>query len=223
MTRSNFDYELEQLNTELIKMGAAVEDSITSSITAFKNRDYALAKKVMENDRVINDMKRNIESKCLSLILRQQPVAKDLRTVTAALKIVTDMERIGDHAGDISEIVLRLKDENSFNAVMHIPKPAELARYMVSNALSAYINRDTEFAKKIIKIDDETDSLFGKVVLEISQILKTSSEEDLQSINSAIDLLMIAKYFEKIGDHAENICDRVLFKCTGEYKNARMI
>ncbi len=223
MTRSNFDYELEQLNTELIKMGAAVEDSITSSITAFKNRDYALAKKVMENDRVINDMKRNIESKCLSLILRQQPVAKDLRTVTAALKIVTDMERIGDHAGDISEIVLRLKDENSFNTVMHIPKLAELARYMVSNALSAYINRDTEFAKKIIKIDDETDSLFGKVVLEISQILKTSSEEDLQSINSAIDLLMIAKYFEKIGDHAENICDRVQFKCTGEYKNARMI
>lgn len=223
MTRSNFDNELEQLNTDLIKMGAVVEEAISNSIKAFKNLDYALAKKVIENDRVIDDMEKGIESRCLSLILRQQPVARDLRMVSSALKIVSDMERIGDHAGDISEIVLRLKEDSGYVTIEHISEMAELSKSMVYNAIHAFVNEDAQEAHNVIKNDDEIDALFSKVVNEIAEMLKNSHMEDKRVINTGIDFLMIAKYFEKIGDHAENICDWVEFNCTGEYKNLKML
>lgn len=223
MPRILFENELEQLNIELIKMGALIEEAIENSITAFKNKDCVLAKNVIKKDRAIDDCKKLIEGKCLSLILRQQPVAKDLRTVSSALKMVTDMERIGDHASDISEIVLRLKGEHPYTIVEHIPEMAEVSKKMVHNAISSFVDGDVNKAKEIIKDDDRVDELFGKAVKEVAKILKNLAESDIHKIDMSIDFLMIAKYLEKIGDHAENICEWIEFNETGEYKNSKMI
>lgn len=223
MPRMLFENELEQLNVELIKMGALIEEAIENSINAFKNKDYTLAKDVIKKDRAIDDSKKFIEGKCLSLILRQQPVAKDLRAVSSALKMVTDMERIGDHASDISEIVLRLKEEHPYTIVEHIPEMADISKNMVHNSVSSFVNGDIHKAKEVIKNDDKVDELFRKAVKEVAEILKSTTETDTDKIDMSIDFLMIAKYLEKIGDHAENICEWIEFNETGEYKNSKMI
>ncbi len=219
MVRRNFETCLEQLNTELIKMGAIVEQAINTSIAAFKNRDIVTARDVIEKDRIIDDMEKDIESKCLSLILKQQPVAGDLRVVSTALKIVTDMERIGDHASDIAELVLDMEDEYNYDIVEHIPPMAESAVSMVHEAVEAFVERDTEKAAVIKAKDDIVDDLFEKVKKDIANILLNEPEKGNMSIN----FLMIAKYFERIGDHAENICDWIEFSQTGDYKNDKLL
>lgn len=217
--RVSFEHELEQLNVELIKMGALVEQAIEKSIEALKNRDYKLAEHIIEKDRVIDDMEKHIESKCLSLILRQQPVARDLRSVSTALKMVTDIERIGDHASDISELILRIKDDHIFNFVAHIPEMAEVSVKMVHDAIDAFVSGDLERAREVAKQDDLVDELFNKVKNEVADILAEGSDK----IDLCIDFLMIAKYLERIGDHAENICEWIEFSETGEYKNQRIL
>ncbi len=217
--RPAFEHELEQLNIELIKMGALIEQAIENSVVALKNKDASIAKSTIEKDRVIDDMEKLIESKCLSIILRQQPVAKDLRIVSTALKMVTDMERIGDHAADISELVLRLDGNYAFNIVEHIPAMADVVIRMLHEAITAFIKGDVKAAIEIEKQDDEVDELFNKVKTEVVEMLKESSE----NIDMCIDFLMIAKYFERIGDHAENICEWTEFSETGEYKNQRIL
>ena len=217
--RPAFEGELEQLNVELIKMGALIEQAIENSIIAFKNKDTLKAKNTIEKDRVIDDMEKLIESKCLSIILKQQPVAKDLRIVSTALKMVTDMERIGDHASDISELVLRLDGDYAYNVVEHIPAMADLVIKMLHNSITAFIKCDVKKAMEVAKLDDEVDELFNKVKNEVVSILKSSTD----NIDMCIDFLMIAKYFEKIGDHAENICEWTEFLETGEQKHKRIL
>lgn len=217
--RPAFESELEQLNIELIKMGALIEQAIESSVSALKNNDALVAKQIIEKDRVIDDMEKLIESKCLSIILRQQPVAKDLRIVSTALKMVTDMERIGDQASDISELVLRLDGNYTYNIVEHIPNMADVVIKMLHEAINAFIKADVKSALEIKKRDDEVDELFNKVKNEVVEMIKSQSVD----IDTCIDFLMIAKYFEKIGDHAENICEWTEFLETGEYKNSRML
>lgn len=217
--RLNFQNQIEKLNVELIKMGALIEEAIENVIIAFKNKDHELAREIIAKDREIDDMEKNIESHCLSLILRQQPVAKDLRIVSTALKMVTDMERIGDHAADISELVLRINADHIFEIVEHIPEMASLSKTMVKGAIEAFVKGDTKLTKKIIKMDDEVDALFCKVKEEVIEILRKPN--DLSDM--CVDFLMIAKYFERIGDHAENICEWVEFNETGEYKNSRIL
>lgn len=219
MVRRNFEACLEQLNTELIKMGAIVEQAINSSIAAFKSRDITAAREVIEKDRVIDDMEKDIESKCLSLILKQQPVARDLRVVSTALKIVTDMERIGDHASDIAELVLDMDNNYNYDIVKHIPPMAESAVSMVHEAIAAFVDGDAKKAAEIKAKDDIVDDLFEKVKKDIANILLTEPEKGNMSIN----FLMIAKYFERIGDHAENICDWIEFSETGDYKNDKLL
>lgn len=219
MTRQSFDKEMEHLHTELIKMSALVENAIEMSIKALKNQDYFLAEKIIDHDRDIDEMEKLIERKCLELILRQQPVARDLRMVSTALKMVTDLERVGDHASDISEVVIRMKKDNDFRIIEHLPEMAKEAGQMVHNAVSAFVNEDVEQAKRVIANDDVVDELFNKVKDEVAQWLRKSSDNSDQMI----DLLLIAKYFERIGDHAENICEWVEFRETGEYKELRML
>ncbi len=219
MPRKTFEASLEDLNIELIKMGACVENAINSAITAFKNHDEKLAKEIIDQDRVIDDMEKDIESKCLSLILRQQPVACDLRIVSTALKMVTDMERIGDQAADIAELVLDFCDELSYTAIEHIPAMAEVAVSMVHGAIAAFVNHNINAAKEIIKRDDTVDDLFEKVKQEVSKNLQA----DIKNCDMDINFLMIAKYLERIGDHAENICEWIEFAETGEYKNGRLL
>ena len=219
MSRIGFQQEIEKLNVELIKMGGLIENAIENVITAFKNQDHNLAKEIIKKDREIDNMEKLIESHCLSLILRQQPVAKDLRIVSTALKMVTDMERIGDHASDIASIVLQIDAEHIFEIVEHIPEMAMYSKKMVKGAIESFVKSDIELAKEIKEIDDKVDDLFKKVKKEVIDMLKKSND----SSDMCIDFLMIAKYFERIGDHAENICEWVEFNETGEYKNSRIL
>lgn len=219
MVRVKFEASLEQLNVELIKMGAIVEQAVNSAIDALKNKNKVLAGEVIEKDRIIDDMEKDIEAKCLSLILKQQPVACDLRVVSTALKVVTDMERIGDHASDIAELVLSFSDIYSYDVIEHIPLMAEEAVSMVQEAVSAFVEKDAARAAEIRKKDDVIDELFEKVKADIARVLLSMPEKSNMSIN----FLMIAKYFEKIGDHAENICDWTEFSETGDYKNEKLL
>lgn len=216
--RSTFDHELELLNLDLIKMGSMAEEAIEASITAFKSQDAHLARKVMEGDIQIDDMEKQIEAKCLSLIVRQQPVAGDLRKISTALKMITDIERIGDNAADIAELTVSITGEHIFSIVKHIPKMAEIAVMMVHESISAYVNGDLAKAKKIIDTDDEVDELFCNVKDDLSVILKNGEDTHKNSI----DFLMIAKYLERIADHAVNICEWVEFSKTGTHKSQRV-
>ncbi len=219
--RSNFDNELEQLNVELIKMGALVEEAIKNSIAAFKNQDPEGAKAVIQDDRAVDDIEKTIESRCLSLLLRQQPVARDLRAISTALKMITDMERIGDNAADIAELSLRITGEHIYTMVEHIPNMASVAISMVHDSISSFVHNDLDLAHKTIQRDDEVDSLFNKVKQELIVFLKRANDDE--DPDRAIDFLMIAKYLERIADHAVNICEWVEFYKTGEHKHTRIL
>ena len=208
--RPTFEEALTQLNVELIKMGATVEKSIMDAVEAFKNHDEKLAKDIVAKD---------IEAQCLSLILRQQPVAGDLRVVSTALKMVTDMERIGDQASDIAELIPHLGEGDTYDACSHIPAMAQVALEMVHGAINAFVEGDVQKAKEIINKDDIVDDYFDKVKNEVADLLR----EKTGSVDVILNFLMIAKYFERIGDHAENICEWVEFSKTGEYKDERII
>ena len=219
MMRRVFDEQLDKLNIDLTKMGHLVEVSIENMIDAFKHHDKALAKEIIENDRLINDMERSIESRAFSLILRQQPIASDLRNVTSALKIVTDLERIGDQAADIAEIIYHFEGKHAYRTVEHIPTMAKKAKIMVHEAIDAFIKKDLTTAQMVKDMDDEIDSLFEEVKQEVIEILKENSEK----VDYCIDFLMIAKYLERVGDPAVNICEWLEFNQTGTVNQHRLI
>ncbi|GLB30222.1 phosphate transport system regulatory protein PhoU [Lacrimispora amygdalina] len=218
-TRVNYEHELNLLNDDIKEMGRLVENSIEQCFIAFEDQDFEKAEDIIKGDRTINDLERSIEARCLSLILRQQPVAGDLRVVSSALKVVTDLERIGDHASDIAELILRIKGEHVYHVVRHIPSMAAAAREMVRSSIEAFIKQDLDTAKEIEKQDDVVDELFGKVKVDVVDLLKQSTEH----IDQCIDLLMIAKYLERIGDHAVNVCEWTEFSKTGALKNVRIL
>lgn len=217
--RVSFDQELKELNEELIEMGRQVVDTIGQTFTAFEKNDQVLAGKIIQNDRVINDMERSIEARCLSLMLRQQPVAKDLRHISMALKVVTDLERIGDHAADIAELVLHLDDKKSEQMITVFPEMVASVKEMLGSAIQAFISQNILEAKKVEKQDDIIDDYFNQVKIAAAKLLK----EDHESPDKIIDLLMIAKYLERIGDHAVNVCEWTEFNDTGEVQNHRIL
>lgn len=217
--RPTFDHELEQLNTDLIRMGALVEEAIEKVVSAFQNEDYQLAKSIVEHDRQINEIEKIIESRSLSLMLRQQPVAGDLRLVSTALKVVTDMERIGDQAADIAELILHIKGPHIYEVVQHIPDMAKNTKQMVHHAIRAFVDRDLELAGEVVRQDDTVDDLFNKVKAEVVKIMKTENAP----VDHGIDFLMIAKYLERIGDHAVNICEWLEFRQTGTINQTRLL
>ena len=219
-TRINFQKEIENLNENLEAMAELVESNIEKALASFEKRNVELAKEIVQGDRAVDDMQRTIEAQCLSLMLHQQPVvARDLRLVSSALKIVTDLERIGDHAQDIAELVLRITDANVATNVEHIIEMASKAKAMMKNAIQAYVKRDVKLAAKVEKDDDEVDELFNRVKMEISALLKEGKEP----VDDCVDVLMIAKYLERIGDHASNICEWTEFNETGTVKNIRLL
>ena len=213
VTRHLFDKELETLHLELIKMGSLVEESIDQTMLALKKQDIALAKKVFKDDDIIDELERRIEKICITLIATQQPLAKDLRTISTALKIITDMERIADHSSDIAEITIRMANQKYIKPLIDIPKMAELAKVMVNKSIDAYIRQDIDLAKKVCNSDDEVDNLFSKITLELINIMKN----DAESIEQAIDFMLIAKYLERMADHATNIGEWVVFNVTGNH------
>ena len=212
--RGRFDKELESLNLELIKMGGLIENSIEASAKALMEKDLSLVKKVNEYEIEIDKMEKTIESHCLKLLLQQQPVASDLRLISTALKMITDMERIGDNAEDIAEIAKYMVNEKFIKDIVHIPQMAEATIGMVRKSIDAFVNKDKELALEVCASDDIVDDLFTVIKNELIEKIQENKENGEQ----AIDLLMIAKYFERIGDHAENIAEWVIFSITGEHK-----
>ena len=210
--RSRFDEQLAILNRELIEMGALCEEAIALAAKALTDKDKTMAAKVAAMDAEIDQKERNIESMCLKLLLHQQPVARDLRQISAALKMITDMERIGDQAEDISEIVITLDGRYAENSAL-LKGMAESTIQMVTESVDAYVKRDTALAQQVIKMDDIVDDYFDQVKAElISKIAGEPADGEY-----ALDLLMIAKYLERIGDHAVNIAEWVIFSVTGKH------
>lgn len=210
--REYFDLELKALNDKLIEMGALVEGAIKNTITIITNGEYDKLETSRIIEKKINKMEREIQSYCLNLLLLQSPVAGDLRTVSAALKMITDLERIGDQAIDIAEMSPYLKDCENIYSMTHLSEMAERSSNMVTTAIDAFVKKDLKLAKTVATMDDAIDDLFNKVKQEVIDIINANKELDQQ----AIDVLLIAKYFEKIGDHAENIGEWVVFSITGK-------
>jgi len=213
--RQYFDKELEELHLQLIEMGKLVADSIDKTITALKEQDIELAKEIFAGDNVVDDMEKAIERRCLNLIARQQPIAKDLRKISAALKMITDLERIADHSADISELTIRMANDKYIKPLIDLPKMAEVAKNMVNQAIEAYVSQNIELAKTVCSSDDEVDALFLKIVFDLTNIMKERSE----TVEQAVDLMFIAKYLERMADHATNIGEWVIFIDTGEHKD----
>lgn len=210
--REYFDLELKALNDKLIEMGALVEGAIKNTITIITNGEYDKLETSIIIEEKINTMEREIQNYCLNLLLLQSPVAGDLRTVSAALKMITDLERIGDQAIDIAEMSTYLKDCENIYSMTHLSEMAERSSNMVTTAIDAFVKKDLKLAKTVATMDDAIDDLFNKVKQEVIDIINANKELDQQ----AIDVLLIAKYFEKIGDHAENIGEWVVFSITGK-------
>ena len=211
--RNRFDRQLVQLNNELIEMGGMIEKAISDTVKALVNQDIELASNVIEYDEEIDHQEREREQLCLKLLLQQQPVAKDLRLISAALKMITDMERIGDHATDISEITIELSKESYIKKLDHIQQMAKETMVMLVQSVEAFVNKDMDKARTVIVHDDVVDDLFNKVKAELIAMI----HEDVNAGEQASDLLMAAKYFERIGDHATNISEWVIFSITGQH------
>lgn len=214
--RRGFDAQLQELNTELIEMGALIEHAIQSSVESLVEQDATKARRAIAFDREVDQKEKDIESLCLKLLLQQQPVARDLRLISAALKMITDMERIGDQSADISEIVIFLSDTPYIKPLDLLPKMADATMSMVTRSIDAFVRRDLTMAQGVIQADDVVDGLFSAVREELTGLIR----EDPANGSQALDFLMIAKYFERIGDHAVNIAEWVVYAITGVHRTA---
>ena len=205
--RSKFDEQLHLLNQEMMQMGSMIEDSIQKAINALIDQNVELAKKIMDNDTQIDHEQKKIENLCFNLLMQQQPVAKDLRVISAAMKMVTDMERIGVHAADISEMTILMSKTKYIPNLEHINRMASETVQMLIRSIEAYVEKDMKKAVDVIASDDVVDDLFDKNKAELIEQI----QREPQSAESAADMLMVAKYFERIGDHATNIAEWVIF------------
>ena len=211
--RNRFDEQLFELNREIIEMGALCEEAIASAAKALTVGDIELAANVKKNSSSIDQMERDIESRCMKLLLHQQPVARDLRLISAALKMITDMERIGDQAEDIADIVTSLNG-HTMKGMEMIEDMARATIEMVTESVDAFVKKDVALAVQVIARDDVVDDYFSKVKHDIISLIAENSADG----EFALDLLMISKYFERIGDHATNIAEWVIYSITGTHK-----
>lgn len=211
--RRTFDQQLQVLSEELMHMGALCATAISSAAEALRDRNLVLARRAIAADQVIDQEEREIERLCLKLLLQQQPVARDLRQISSALKMITDMERIGDQAADISEIVLYMSETGLIPELYDIGNMASATADMVKRSVEAYAKRDLAIAREVIDADDQVDAMFDGV----KQQLITMITETPACGSQALDLLMIAKYLERIGDHATNIAEWVEFSILGRH------
>ncbi len=205
--RSKFDVQLKELNNEMIKMGTMVEEAISKAVAALTSGDVTAAKNIMDSDEFVDRQQKKIENTCFNLLIQQQPVARDLRIITAAMKMVTDIERIGDHAADISEMTILMSKTKNIPKIEHVNKMAAETVMMLNWSIEAYVEKSEVKAKEVIAHDDVVDDLFTDVKNDIIELIKENPVEGEQTF----DMIMVAKYFERIGDHATNIAEWVLF------------
>ena len=210
--RNRFDQQLEKLNVELVTMGALCEDALTYAIKALFDRESDMAERAEEAEKQIDQMEREIEAICMRLLLQQQPVARDLRVISSALKMIGDMERIGDQAADIAEIVKYLDEEEVPN-LGHLREMSDFAAGMVTASINSFVRQDLNLAKKVILDDDVVDGYFEKVKEALIGLIAEGDRDGA----FLLDILMIAKYIERVGDHATNIAEWVVYSITGEH------
>lgn len=216
--RNKFDMQLESLNEQLTHMGELCQVAINKATGALREGSLAKAQAVIEADEEIDQMEKDIERLCLKLLLQQQPVARDLRQISAALKMITDMERIGDQAADIAEIIISEKKSESAD-IPKIGMMSEAVAKMVRDSVNAYVKKDLELSRSVMEADDAVDLLFEENKQElISFIAQNKGDVGRQ----AIDLIMVAKYLERIGDHATNIAEWVEFSISGIHKESKV-
>ena len=214
--RNQFDLQLQQLHRELIKMGALCEEAISAGVKALLDSDRAMAEKAMQRERDIDQAERDVEGLCMKLLLQQQPVARDLRTISSALKMISDMERIGDQAADIAEMPRHIGGSR-LPASSHIGEMARAAVKMVTDSVDSFVKRDLNMARGVIQYDDVVDRLFNEVKGELTALIRADSA----SAELALDLLMVAKYLERIGDHAVNVAEWVAYSITGVHESGK--
>lgn len=210
--RNRFDQQLEKLNVELVTMGALCEDALTYAIKALFDRESDMAERAEEAEKQIDQMERDIESICMRLLLQQQPVARDLRVISSALKMIGDMERIGDQAADIAEIVKYLKEDEVPN-LGNLREMSDFAAGMVTASINSFVRQDLDLARKVILDDDVVDGYFEKVKEALIGLIAEGDRDGA----FLLDILMIAKYIERVGDHATNIAEWVVYSITGEH------
>lgn len=214
--RNRFEAQLHNLNEQIITMGAMVESAIASAARALANRDISLAAKVAESDNAIDEKEREIEHICLKLLMQQQPVASDLRMISAAMKMITDIERVGDQAADIAQLTVMLCQQNAVLITANeLKEMAKATIKMVSGAIDAFVRKDIELVHEVIAYDDVVDEQFNNIRTKLMKSIRENENID----EHAIDEMMISKYFERIGDHAVNIAEWVEFSLTGKLKN----
>ncbi|PSR31394.1 MAG: phosphate transport system regulatory protein PhoU [Sulfobacillus benefaciens] len=214
MLRQSFRAELQQLDQELIRMGALVEDQIRRAVKSLTERNLTLAHMVIADDDRVDAMEIDIERRCLTLLALQQPLAGDLRIVSTILKIITDLERMADHAADIAEVTVRLGQEPLVKPLVDIPEMARLSSSMVRLALNAYIHRSLEEAVTMIRLDDDVDHLYSRIFDDLQGLMQDRPE----TVPQAIHLLFVANYIERVADHATNLGEWVIYMVTGERK-----
>ena len=210
--REHFEEELSKLSNALVEMGALCEDAISCAVKYLLKNDAQMKKNAAEAEKQIDQKEREIETMCMRLLIQQQPVATDFRMITSALKMISDMERIGDQALDIAEIAEYVTDD--IKSKINIKEMAETTVKMVMNSVDSYVRKDIDIANSVIGLDDTVDALFDKAKSELINVIRTENE----NAEGLLDLLKVAKYFERIGDHAENIAEWVIFAVTGNHK-----
>ncbi|QNB45153.1 phosphate signaling complex protein PhoU [Thermanaerosceptrum fracticalcis] len=213
-TRHSFDESLVELQQQILRMGSLVENMISSSVESLARQDVKLAEKVIDMEKEIDLLEMEIEQRCLKLIATQQPLAKDLRRITAGFKIITDLERMADYSHDIAKVTIRLSGQPLIKPLIDIPRMSVLAQKMVKDALDAYVKEDVELAYQMCKDDDMVDQIYSQIFRE----LLTYMMEDPRTISQATYLLFVGRYIERIADHATNIGERVIYLVTGEKK-----
>ena len=211
--RDKFQQQLQQLNEDLIEMGALCKEAVADAMTALLHSDKQARQKAFLTEYEIDNKEREIENLCMKLLLQQQPVARDLRNISAALKMISDMERIGDQASDIADIT-KFLENSELTQHVHIQQMAESAMSMLTESIDAFVRKDLLLARKVMKEDNTVDDLFNQIKLEVIQEIAQNPDEG----ELCVDMMMIAKYFERIGDHVVNIAEWVEYSVTGEHK-----
>ncbi len=215
MTREHYSQKLLDVKHQVLTMGSMVENVINMSVNALKNGDLELAKRVYEEDDKIDALEIDIEGECMTLLALQSPLAKDLRIVATALKLITDLERMGDHAVNIAKITLEIGEEPLIKPLIDIPKMAEICQDMVRLSLDAFVKEDITLAEKVAQMDEEIDTMYENIVQELFIIIGKHKD----NISQGTKLLFVGRFLERIADHTTNICERLVYMVTGERQN----
>ncbi len=214
LIRESFTKEMSDVKQKVLKMGVLVEETIETTVTALMTQNLNIAKEVCENDSVINQLEIEIEKECMMILALQQPLAKDLRTIASALKIIADLERMGDYAVNIAKIILEIGKAPIIKPLVDIPKMADITQKMIRLSLDAFLNEDVDLAEKTAKMDEEVDRLYEVIISDLLSIIA----EDKELIIQGTKLMFIGQHLERIADHSTNICERTIYMISGELK-----